>query len=248
MLRDAVRRLLEDQSTTRGRVCDLVVQGTIVVWLVAYSIDTLPDLSVRTREVLRGIEVVVTLLFTAEYLLRLYSAERPLRFVLSFWGIVDVLSILPFYLSLTINLQSLRILRLLRLFRVLKLGRYSRALRRLQYAWRLAQDEFLMFFVTAMILLFLAAAGIHHFEHEAQPEKFSSIFTSLWWAVCTLTTVGYGDVYPVTPGGRVFTFVILMIGLGIVAVPAGLVTSGITRARELEEISPQEDADATERG
>jgi voltage-gated potassium channel len=133
---------------------------------------------------------------------------------------------------LTSNLRALRALRLLRLFRVLKLARYSRALQRLYRAWLIARDEFLVFLFVAMILLFLAAAGIHHFESEAQPQKFGSIFDRLWWAVATLTTVGYGDVYPITVGGKLFTFAVLMIGLGIVAVPAGLVTASITQARE----------------
>lgn len=235
MNRSTIKRLVDDQSTREGRVFDLAVQAAIVVWLVAYCIDTLPDLDPAYRAILQGIEVVVTLLFTAEYLIRLYAAERKLGFVLSFWGVIDLLAILPFYLSLATELRALRAIRLLRLFRLLKLGRYSRALQRLHRAWTLAREEFVMFLFIAVVLLFLAAAGIHHFEHEAQPQKFRSIFDSLWWAVATLTTVGYGDVYPITTGGRVFTFIILMIGLGIVAVPAGLVTAALTQARESEE-------------
>lgn len=232
MTRDALRQLVDNPATPQGRRFDLVVQAAIGIWLIAYCIDTLPELSTGTRQLLHAVEIAVTLLFTAEYLLRIYAAERPLRFVFSFWGIIDLLSILPFYLALSGNLRALRALRLLRLFRVLKLVRYSRALQRLYVAWLIARDEFLMFLFVAMILLFLAAAGIHHFESDAQPDKFGSIFDSLWWAVATLTTVGYGDVYPITVGGKLFTFAVLMIGLGIIAVPAGLVTAAITEARE----------------
>lgn len=232
MTRDSLKQIVEDPSSPGGKVFDLTVQGAILVWLVAYCIDTLPDLSPGARQWLQAVEIGVTVLFTAEYLLRLYVADRKLAFAFSFWGIIDLLSILPFYLSLTVDLRSLRSLRLLRLFRVLKIARYSTALQRLQRAWLIAKDEFLMFLFVAVVLLFLAAAGIHHFESEAQPDKFASIFDSLWWAVATLTTVGYGDVYPVTTGGKAFTFVVLMIGLGIVAVPAGLVTAAITQARE----------------
>ena len=89
--------------------------------------------------------------------------------------------------------------------------------------------------VTTLIVLYLAAFGIYHFEHEAQPEQFKSIFHSIWWAVTTLTTVGYGDIYPVTLGGRFFTFVVLMVGLGVVAIPPGLVASALSKAREEEE-------------
>jgi voltage-gated potassium channel len=234
MSRAELKRLIEDQTSPQGRAFDIGVQALIVVWLIAYSIETLPDLTPATRRFVEWIEVGVTLLFTAEYLLRLYVADNRLAFVRSGWGIIDLLSILPFYLSLDGDLRSVRILRLLRLFRVLKLGRFNQALRRLQVAWKLARDEFVMFLFVAMLLLFIAAAGIYHFENEAQPDKFSSIFASLWWAVATLTTVGYGDVYPVTVGGRIFTFLVLMIGLGIVAVPAGLVTAALTQAREAE--------------
>lgn len=147
---------------------------------------------------------------------------------------IDLLSILPFYVSLVPGLTTLRALRLMRLARILKLARYNQALHRLYRAWMLAWEEFVMFVFLALILLYIAAAGMYHFEHEAQPDKFSSIFDSLWWAICTLTTVGYGDVYPVTSGGRIFTCLVLMIGLGIVAVPTGLIASSLTQVRQEE--------------
>jgi voltage-gated potassium channel len=92
-----------------------------------------------------------------------------------------------------------------------------------------------MFGAVALVLIYLSAVGIYYFENSAQPEQFSSIFSSLWWSVVTLTTVGYGDVYPITVGGRIFTFVILMIGLGIIAIPSGMISSALTEARRLEE-------------
>jgi voltage-gated potassium channel len=98
----------------------------------------------------------------------------------------------------------------------------------------IAWEEFVMFFFLALILIYIAAAGIYHFEHEAQPDRFTSIFDSLWWAICTLTTVGYGDVYPITAGGRVFTCMVLLIGLGIIAVPTGIIASSLTVVREHE--------------
>jgi voltage-gated potassium channel len=102
-------------------------------------------------------------------------------------------------------------------------------------ALNLAREEAVLFMLVTAILLFLSAVGIYYFEHQAQPDNFKSIPHSLWWAVATLTTVGYGDVYPITAGGRVFTFVILMIGLGIVAVPAGLVAAALSQIRDDEE-------------
>ena len=141
-----------------------------------------------------------------------------------------ILAILPFYLSLGVDLRSLRALRFLRLFRILKLMRYNKAIERFSRAISLAKEEVLLFLIVTLILIYFSAVGIYYFEHEVQPENFASIFDSLWWAIITLTTVGYGDVYPITVGGKVFTFFILMIGLGIVAIPTGIISSALTKS------------------
>jgi voltage-gated potassium channel len=171
------------------------------------------------------------MIFTLEYLLRIYIADKKLKYIFSFYGLIDLVAILPFYLSTTLDLRTLRIFRLFRLIRLFKLLRYSKAIQRFSKALVLAKEEMILFSLMTMILLYLSAVGIYYFEHEAQPENFQSIFHSLWWAVATLTTVGYGDIYPITLGGRIFTFVILMIGLGIVAVPAGLLASALSEAK-----------------
>ncbi len=220
------------------RIFEFISQAAILVWLVAFSLETLPNLSAAQRTTLHIIEWIIAVFFTAEYLIRLIVAKHKRKFVFSFFGIVDLLAILPFYFSLVPGLSTLRALRLMRLARLLKLARYNRALHRLYRAWMQSWDEFVVFAFLALILLFIAAAGVYHFEHEAQPERFTSIFDSLWWAICTLTTVGYGDVYPITTGGRLFTCIVLMIGLGIVAVPTGLVASSLTQVHEDERKIP----------
>jgi voltage-gated potassium channel len=116
-----------------------------------------------------------------------------------------------------------------------KLVRYNRAIKHFARAISIAKEEILLFFFVTLILIYLSGVGIYYFENEAQPEHFSSIFDSLWWAIITLTTVGYGDVYPITIGGRVFTFFILMIGLGVVAIPTGILSSALTRSIEMKE-------------
>lgn len=113
--------------------------------------------------------------------------------------------------------------------------RYSKAIQRFHRAFVIAREEIVLFLIVAAMMIFFAAVGIYYFEAEVQPDKFASIFHSLWWSVATLTTVGYGDVYPVTAGGKAFTGLVLIIGLGIVAVPAGLLASALSKARELEE-------------
>lgn len=212
----------------------LALQVLIVASLLAFAVETLPDLTQRQRLVLWWFEVFTVAVFSVEYGFRLATAEKPLKFATSFFGIVDLLAVLPFYLQLGIDLRSLRALRLMRLFRLLKLARYNKAIQRFKRAAVIAREELILFLSAAAIVLYLAAVGIYQFEHEAQPEVFVSVFDGLWWAVATLTTVGYGDVYPITAGGKCFTFAILLIGLGIVAVPAGLVASALSEAREIE--------------
>jgi len=229
-----LKDVIERSDTTPGRVIDLFIQSLIVLSLILFSVETLPDLSAVWRQCLRYCEIVTVTIFTVEYLLRILVADQKIKFVTSFFGVIDLLAIIPFYLSLGIDLRAIRAFRLLRLFRIFKLARYSKAIQRFHRALLIAREEIVLFLFLTLILLFLAAVGIYYFERDAQPETFASVFHSLWWAVATLTTVGYGDVYPVTVGGRVFTFAILLIGLGVVSVPAGMVASALSKAREME--------------
>lgn len=233
-LRNRVKLIIEDSDTRSGRCFDLTIQSLILLSLITFSIETLPNLSSPTRHALRLFEIFSIAIFTFEYVLRLYTSERPLKFIFSFYGLVDLFAILPFYLSLGIDLRSIRAFRLLRLFRIFKLARYSKAVQRFHRAFIIAREELILFMTATMITLYLAAVGIYYFENQAQPELFKSVFHSLWWAVATLTTVGYGDIYPVTVGGKIFTFIILLVGLGIVSVPAGLIASALSQARDGE--------------
>lgn len=227
-----LREVIEDVETTPGKVFDIGVQLLIVVSLICFSLETLPNLSDVHKSYLRNAEIFFVIIFTLEYLLRVFVAKPRAKFVFSFFGIIDFLSIAPFYLFAGVGTQYLRSLRLLRLVRTLKLVRYSDAAKRLHRALLVAKEEIVLYLVFTVFLLFFASVGIYHFENPAQPDVFSSIFHCLWWSVTTLTTVGYGDTYPITAGGRIFTFFVLIIGLGVVAVPAGLVASALSTARE----------------
>jgi len=240
-LKEHLKNVVERSDTRIGRIFDLFIQALIIVSLITFSLETLPNLSANTRRLLRLIEIITVIIFSTEYLLRIAIADRKLKFVFSFFGLIDLFSILPFYLSTGIDLRSIRAFRLLRLFRAFKLVRYSKALQRLHRAMKIALEELVLYLMVTLMLLFFAAVGIYYFENAAQPEKFSSIFSSLWWSVVTLTTVGYGDVYPITVGGRVFTFVILLIGLGLVSLPAGIISSALTVAREMEQDKPNDE-------
>lgn len=204
--------------------------------MIAFSIDTLPKLSSYEKRILSYIETVTISIFTLEYLVRIWVAEKKSRFIFSFYGIVDLVAILPFYISSGLDLRVIRVFRMFRLIRVLKLFKYNAALNRCGRALQIAKEELILFGFLASIILYLSAVGIYFFEFPAQPEQFSSVFHSLWWAVTTLTTVGYGDMYPITAGGKLFTFFVLVIGLGIVAVPTGLAASALSKARSEEKI------------
>ena len=230
-----LKRMVEQSDTRAGRWFDAVVFALIVVSLITFSIETLPNLPPPAAAMLYWIEFATVLLFTGEYLLRLAVADSRWRFVRSFFGVLDLVAILPFYLAAGVDLRAVRTFRLLRLLRILKLTRYSDAVRRLRRAVGIVREELVLFLNVALILIFLSAVGIYSFEHDRQPEHFASVFHSLWWAVVTLTTVGYGDMFPITTGGRVFTFFVLFLGLGIVAVPTGLFASALAKAREEEE-------------
>ena len=223
--------MLNDVETTSGKYFALGIQFLILLSLVTFSIETLPDLSPSVRSLLRNTEVVLVMIFSIEYIARLYVAEKKLSFVFSFFGLIDLIAILPFYLALGLDLRSVRVFRLLRLFRIFKLLRYSDAINRFHRALVIAKEELILFSCVTLIMVYMSAVGIYYFESAAQPENFKSIFHSLWWSVATLTTVGYGEIYPITIGGKLFTFFVLMLGLGVVAVPTGLVSSALAQVR-----------------
>ena len=229
--RERLRRIVDDTTTRAGRRFALAIQFLILVSTISFTLETLPKLDRTTILVLWVIELFTVIIFTAEYLLRVYVAERRLRFVFSLYGLIDLIAILPFYIAPALDLRSVRVLRLMRVFRVLKLVRYSRAIERFRAAFRQIREELIIFGAVTALVVYLSAVGIYYFEREAQPELFSSVPESLWWAISTLTTVGYGDVYPITTGGRLFTGLVLLVGIGLVAIPSGLLAAALTSTR-----------------
>ncbi len=229
-MKKRIKSIVEINDNKLSRYFAFFIQALILLSVVTFSIETIPNLKPEIRTILQSIEWFSVIIFSVEYILRIYVADSKPKFIFSFFGIIDLLAILPFYLSFGIDLRSLRALRFLRLFRILKLVRYNKAMNHFTRAIKSAKEEIFLFIFITLILIYFSAVGIYYFENQAQPEHFSSIFDSLWWAIITLTTVGYGDVYPITVGGKVFTFFILMIGLGIVAIPTGIISSALTKS------------------
>lgn len=224
-MREVPKNLLETKAAS------LLLIVLIIFSVISFSIETLPNVSEPMLRLLRASEVVVVAIFTLEYLYRVYIAENRLRFSFSFYGLADLLAIIPFYLAFAVDLRALRMVRLLRLMRMFKIARYSAALSRIKLAFAQAKEELIISTFMLAIFIYFAAFGIFHFEHAAQPEKFATIFDALWWAVATVTTVGYGDIYPITLGGRFFTLIVLIGGVGLVAVPAGIFASALFSVR-----------------
>ena len=226
-----LKRIVEDTDSRAGRAFDIVIQALILVSLVSFSVETLPNLSKDARYWLYVVEVVTVALFTIEYGLRILVADNRLKYIFSFYGLVDLIAIAPFYIATGVDLRAVRVLRLFRVFRVFKFVRYTQAIQRFKDAFTEIKEELVLYLIATGLILFLASVGIYYFESDTQPQAFGSIFHCLWWALVTLTTVGYGDVYPVTVGGKVFTSVILLLGIGVIAVPTGLFASALTKTR-----------------
>ncbi len=230
-MRQKINLLLNDTKNKKARTLSMFIQTLIVISLILSSVNTLPNLSNAQIQMLELFEIITVLLFTTEYIVRIVVSDSKLKYVFSFYGIIDLLAVLPFYLALGFDLNSIKVLRLLR---ILKFSRHNKALKRLQKAILIAREELIVFSFITFLTLYLTAVGIYHFENQAQPESFSSVFHSLWWAVVTLTTVGFGDMFPVTTGGKIFTFFVLMIGIGVISVPMAIISSALTEAKNRE--------------
>jgi voltage-gated potassium channel len=244
--REHVETALHGRHPRFGRFFELLLLTTIAVSSIAMGVETVPGMPLWTYSALAVMDTVFVAVFTIEYVLRIAVAENRRRYVFSFYGLVDLLSILPFFIGLflgrsVVDLKLVRTLRLFRLLRMFKLARYTRATDRLVRAWKIVREEVIVFGAAALIVLYVCAMVIYQFEHPAQPEAFSSVLDAMWWAAITLTTVGYGDIYPVTAMGRIFTVLMLLVALGIIAIPTGLVSSALTSLRGAEADKAKED-------
>lgn len=225
-----------------SKVFDLSIMGLIILSVLSIILQSYESLATRYNSVFHAFEVVTVAVFTVEYVLRIWTADllypeanHPrLKYILSFMAIIDLLAILPFYLPfVAADLRFLRMVRLLRLFRLLrvfKLGRYFDALQIIVDVLRESAAQLVISMALCLFVMLFSAIIMYTVENPVQPEQFPNVIASLWWAICTLTTVGYGDVYPVTAVGRFFAAVISLVGIGIIAIPTGIIAGGFSSA------------------
>jgi len=219
-----------ETESTGGRAFDVALIVAIVASVVIVMLDSVTDIRVRHGPLLRTLEWVFTVLFTVEYVLRLWSVTSPRSYALSFFGLIDFFAVVPTYLSLLLPggqfLAVIRILRVMRVFRVLKLTQFVGEASVLGSALRASRYKisvFLVGVVTAVIVV-----GSLMYIVEGAPAGFTSIPIGVYWAVVTMTTVGYGDIAPITPIGQTLAAFVMILGYGIIAVPTGIVTSELT--------------------
>lgn len=242
--RGKLHEVIYESHTPAGKAFDIALLICIVLSIVVVMLDSVPSLHRRYSHEFFMLEWGFTILFTLEYLLRLVSVRKPWLYAISFLGIIDLLAILPLYFSLifvgTQSLLVVRSLRLLRIFRIFKLKHFLTEMQFLSNAMQASLKKIAVFMLVVLMLVIILGSIMYLVEG---PENgYTSIPESIYWAIVTLTTVGYGDISPVTPLGRFIATLVMFIGYGIIAVPTGIVTSemmGMTKGEEHHDACPQ---------
>lgn len=229
--KETLHRIIFGTDTPAGRAFDLVLLVSILCSVLVFMLDSVPDIQTEAGPLLNSLEWFFTCIFSLEYLLRIYVSAKPKRYVFSFWGVVDLLALLPAYLSLFLAssqyLGVVRSLRLLRVFRILKLARYLSESQTMFRALRGSAYKIMLFMSGVLVLVILL--GTIMYVVEGSEHGFDSIPKSIYWAIITITTVGYGDMVPITPLGKTLASFIMLIGYSILAVPTGIVSAEMTK-------------------
>ena len=241
MIRAKVNRIIFEHDTRAGKVFDIILLWLILLSVSVVVLESIPAFHAEFFTVFAYLEWIITILFTIEYVLRIWSSKTPRRYVLSFWGLVDLLSILPAYLELLDlgfhYLLAVRILRLLRVFRVLQLVRFNQEAQKLMLAMKGSSHKiavFLVFVVSIMIAL-----GAIMYVVEGGQNGFTSIPASIYWAIVTVSTVGFGDVVPQTVLGKFLSSIAMILGYAIIAVPTGIISVELARKKSMDKICEQ---------
>ena len=227
-LKERIHEVIFEADTFEGKTFDVILLICILISVLTVMLESVPEFGSRYANLFFYIEWGFTILFTIEYLLRLYSVYRPRQYALSFYGVIDFLAIVPTYLSIIISgsqyLLVIRGLRLLRVFRIFKLGHFLREGNIIQRAL-IASRAKITVFLTFVLLMVIIIGSVMYLVEGDQNQNFSSIPRSIYWAVVTLTTVGYGDITPITNLGQFLSAIVMILGYAIIAVPTGIVSA-----------------------
>lgn len=233
-LKQKLYSIIFEADTREGKLFDEILLGTIIFSILLVMLESVPTIRVRYHTLLRSLEWVITAIFTLEYLTRIWVVNRPWKYVFSFYGMVDLFALLPTYLGLFFtgghSLIVIRAIRLLRVFRILKLSRYTRAGRLIAGALWHSREKISVFIIFVLTLALII--GTFMYLVEGEKAGFTDIPTSIYWAIVTLTTVGYGDLSPVTGLGKFLASLVMILGYSIIAVPTGIITASLLGKRE----------------
>jgi voltage-gated potassium channel len=225
--RTDLHEIIFESNTRGGKAFDIALLVSILLSIMVVMLDSISSMHIRYGNLFYSIEWIFTILFSIEYVLRLLSVKQPLRYVFSFLGLIDLLTILPMYLSfLFVGAQSLlvlRVLRLLRIFRIFKLTHFLSEMSFLSTALKSSAKKISIFMLVVLAMVIILGSVMYLVESGQY--GFESIPDSIYWAIVTITTVGYGDIAPVTPLGKLIASAIMLLGYGIIAVPTGILTS-----------------------
>jgi voltage-gated potassium channel len=232
-LKHRLHEIIYEADTRGGKLFDVILLIAILASILFVMLESIQSIDEAYGSYLDIAEWVITILFSLEYLLRIITVKKPSKYIFSFYGIIDLLSTIPKYVSLILidshNLSVLRALRLLRIFRILKITRYIGASNRLLVALRSSRAKIAVFLLFVLILCTIL--GTIMYMIEGAENGFSSIPRSVYWAIVTLTTVGYGDIAPVTALGQLIASAIMILGYAIIAIPTGIVGSEMINAK-----------------
>jgi len=234
-LRDRLHGIVFESDTYAGRLFDIVLLALIVLSVTVVILESIQSLQNRYGDLFLLLEWSFTIIFTMEYVLRLYSVKHPLGYAKSFFGIIDLLAILPTYLSIFMGgyqyLLIIRAMRLIRIFRIFKLGHFLNAGNVIMNALRASRAKIMVFIFFVLLMVLIIGAVMYVLEGSVNSD-FSSIPRSIYWAIVTLTTVGYGDITPSTPLGQFFSAIVMIMGYAIIAVPTGIVSAEMVFQRK----------------
>lgn len=240
-LKHRIHEIIFEADTPTGKSFDIILMAAIILSVIIVILDSVPSITEKYGFYFHTIEWILTILFTVEYAIRIYAVHKAGKYIFSFYGIIDLLAILPTYISLFLvgshYLMIIRILRLMRIFRVLKLARYVRAAKSLSIALRSSREKIIVFL--EVVIAIVVIVGSVMYLVEGPENGFTSIPVSIYWAIVTITTVGYGDIAPQTILGQAIASLLMIVGYSIIAVPTGIISGEIVKSSRRKKQSTQ---------